>query len=119
MATLESISVDVRDDALLVTVACAELDDERADELEDKVSSAAGQVRGLPVILDLSQVERMADDSLGALVDLLNQCKQRGQRFILAGLRPGVLEILSVTSLGKLFEYREDVADALVHLREV
>ncbi len=116
MSAQESISLDIREDALLVTLACTELDDDRADEVEDKVSAASAEAQNLPVILDLSQVEQIADDSLGALVDLLNQCKQRGQRFILAGLRPGVLEILSVTNLGKLFEYRDDVEDALAHL---
>jgi len=118
MASQESTSIEVRDDAILVTPACAELDDQHADEMEDMVSAASAETQGLAVILDLSHVDRVAEDSLAALVDLLHQCKERGQRLILAGLRPGVLEILSVTSLGKLFEYRDDVEDALVHLRD-
>jgi len=119
MSSQESTSIEVRDDAILVTPTCTELDDEHADEMEDMVSAASAETQNLPVILDLSHVEQVADDSLGVLVDLLNECKERGQRLILVGLRPAVLEILSVTSLGKLFEYREDVDDALVHLREV
>lgn len=119
MSSQESTSIEVRHDAVLVTPTCVELDDEHADEMEEMVSATAAETQNLPVILDLSHVEQVAEDSLGVLVDLLNQCKERGQRLILAGLRPGVLEILSVTSLGKLFEYREDVEDALVHLREI
>lgn len=119
MSSQESTSLEVRDDAILVTPTCTELDGEHADEMEDMISAATAETQNLPVILDLSHVEQVAEDSLGVLVDLLNQCKKRAQRLVLAGLQPGVLEILSVTNLGKLFEYREDVEDALIHLREV
>jgi len=119
MAEQESISIDVRDDAVLVTVAQTELDEDRGFDLEDKVSDAAAKSPTLPVILDLSQVELIGEDSLSALVGLLHECKARDQRFVLAGLRPQVLEILSVTKLGRSFEYRDDVEDALAHLEEI
>jgi anti-anti-sigma factor len=119
MSERQDISIQIRDDALLVTLMFSELDEQRAGDLEDQVAAAVGGAPDLPVILDFSQVEQIAEDSLGALVDLLHGCKKRGQRFILAGLRPSVLEILSVTKLGRLFEYREDIEDALAHLGNV
>ena len=118
MTEQENVSVEVRDDAVLVVVSCAEIDEDRGSELEERVSAAAQKAGTSPVILDLSQVEVIADDALGALVDLLHECRLRGQRLILAGLPPQVLEVLSITKLGRLFEYRDDLEDARAHLQD-
>ena len=118
MGKQENVAVEVRDDAVLVMVSCAEIDEDCGSQLEERVSAAAQKAGRSPVILDLSQVEVIADDALGALVDLLHECRLRGQRFILTGLQPQVLEILSITKLGRLFEYRENLEDAQAHLED-
>ena len=117
MSQNDAIHIEVNDAFILCVAASAQMDDEYSDRLEAAVIKAAGESPGLAVVLDLSHVQEISDDSLGDLVDLLHHCRENDQRLILAGLQPGVLEILSVTKLGRLFEYREDVEDAAAHLQ--
>jgi anti-anti-sigma factor len=117
MSQDDAIRIEVNDAYILCVAASALMDDEYSDRLETAVIKAAHESPSLPVVLDLGQVLEISDDSLGDLVDLLHHCRENDQRLILAGLQPGVLQIMSVTKLGRLFEYREDVEDAVTHLQ--
>lgn len=118
MTERKDLTAEIHDDAVLVVVSRGEIDEDWGAELEEQVAAVARQSPSSPVILDLSRVEAIRDDALGALVELLHDCRSRGQRFILSGLQPQALEIMSVTKLGRLFEYREDVEDARAHLKD-
>lgn len=117
MSEHEAIRVEVNDTCILCAVETANLDEECSDRLGAVVLDAVRESADLPVVLDLGRVQEISDDSLGDLVDLLQQCRKNDRRLILAGLQPKVLEIMSVTKLGRLFEYREDAADAQAHLQ--
>jgi anti-anti-sigma factor len=116
MSQQEQITVQVADQYILARIHCAELDEEHSFRIEDELRSIAKKATRRPLILDLSEVSRMPGESLGAFVDLLHQCRDDGRRLILAGLQPQVLEIMSLTKLGRLFEYRDDAQDAIAHL---
>ena len=116
MAEQEEITFEVTDQYILAKIRCDELDEEHSFRIEDKIRAIATKATRRPLILDISEVERIPGESLGAFVDLLHQCRDDGRRLMLSGLRPQVLEIMSLTKLGRLFEYRDDVDDALAHL---
>ena len=116
MAQQEEISIEVTDEYILAKIRRNELDEEHSFRIEDEIRAITTKATRRPLILDLSDVNRMPGESLGAFVDLLHQCRHDGRRLILAGLQPQVLEIMSLTKLGRLFEYRDDVDDALAHL---
>ena len=116
MSQQEEIAIEVTDRYILVRIRCDDLDEEHSFQIEDELRTIAKKATCRPLIVDLSGVARVPGESLGAFVDLLHQCRDDGRRLILAGLRPQVLEIMSLTRLGRLFEYRDDVDDALAHL---
>jgi anti-anti-sigma factor len=66
----------------------------------------------------MSKVQFVPSLSLAALVTMLREFKQAGQRFILVGIQPSVRGTLAVTHLDRLFEIYEDVKDAVeqIHL---
>ncbi|MCH7525851.1 MAG: STAS domain-containing protein [Planctomycetes bacterium] len=112
------ISIEQRDAILLAEVRCDRLDEESTLMMSTKVSEAAEKARDLPVVLDLSTVRFIPSLSLGALVKLLQEFKQRDQRFMLVGVQPPVRSALTVTRLDRLFEIYENVDEALAHLGE-
>ncbi len=116
MSQREEITTEVTDQYILAKLRCDELDEEHSFQIEDAIRAIAKKAARRPLILDLSEVHQIPGESLGALVDLLHLCRDDGRRLMLAGLRPQVLEIMSLTKLGRLFEYRDDVGDALAHL---
>ncbi|MBN1343839.1 MAG: STAS domain-containing protein [Phycisphaerae bacterium] len=111
------VTVDTHDEFLVMVVHCTAMDEDSTGKVQKHVSAAAGQSRHLPVVLDLSKVELLPSLSLGALVNLMRECKENGQRFVLAGVRPLIRECLAVTRLDKLLEICDDVEDARNRLR--
>ena len=116
MPPKDALTIEVHDRYLLASIHGDELDEEHSFRVEDEIRAITRQSARRPLIIDLGEVERVPGESLVAFVDLLQQCRDEGRRLILAGLQPQVLETLSVTQLGRLFEYRADVPDALRQL---
>ena len=96
-----------------VVVAIAEV---RELESEHVASLLEGPESVGALVLDLARVECLGTECLGALVEVRRTYSDAGRRFVLAGLQATVAEVLAVTKLGRLFEYRSDVDDALRHL---
>jgi anti-anti-sigma factor len=117
MSEPDAIRLEVKDTFIHAVATCRHMDDDDSDRLEADVIKALSATPELPVVLDLSQVEGISDDSLGDLVDLLHHCRDNNRRLILAGLQPEVLKVMSLTQLGRLFEYRDDLEDAVAHLQ--
>lgn len=119
MSQQEEITIDVTERYILARICREDLDEEHSFRIEDELRAVAKKATCRPLIVDLSRVDRIPGESLGAFVDLLHHCRDEGRRLMLAGLRPQVLEIMSLTKLGRLFEYRDDVDDATAHLEAV
>lgn len=68
---------------------------------------------GKIVILDLSGVEFLPTLCLGALVEAQKRCRQRSRTLKLAGVRPPIRRLLTVTDLETTFDLCESVAQAL------
>ena len=111
MTQSAAVTIESTADALIVKLHGPELRDSEGDELRQNVVASDAVVA--TVIIDLSRVESVSTDALGDLVDILHDSQAKNRRLILAGIRSPVLETLSVTRLGKLFEYRDDVDQAL------
>ena len=107
------ISVESHPGAIVAVVQIESLDDESNQQMQEQVTAAAEQDRALALVLDLSRVTFMPSMSLGALVTLLQECKQHSQRFVLAGVHGTVRETLAMTHLDKIFEICDDVDKAL------
>jgi anti-anti-sigma factor len=117
MSEHEAIRLEVNDTFILCAVEAARLEDDDSDRLVAAVIEAIRETADLPVVVDLCRVREISEDSLADLVDLRQHCRDSDRRLILAGLQQNVLEVLAVTKLGRLFEYRDDVEDARAHLQ--
>jgi anti-anti-sigma factor len=117
MSEHEAIRVEVNDTFILCAVDAARLEDDDSDRLVAAVIEAVRENADLPVVVDVCRVREISEDSLADLVDLRQHCRDNDRRLILTGLQEKVLEVLSVTKLGRLFEYRDDVEDARAHLQ--
>ncbi len=117
MTNPKCVSIETRDNVLVVTAQCAEMDEDRTRVLQDEASTAAAAAPGQPVVLDLSRVTFVPSLSLAALVTLQRTCKTRGQRLVLAGVQQNVRGALAVTHLDRLFQIFDTPEDAISHLR--
>ena len=112
------LSIEGHDEIVLAAVQCARLDEDLTRRMQEEVAAAASRVEGLPVVLDMSAVEFIPSLSLGALVKLLMDFKEKGRRFILAGVQPPIRGALAVTRLDKVFEMYNTVDEALSRIRQ-
>ena len=112
MSDLKGIELTKRDTFMLAKPLCDKLDEQHTADMQKEVQQAAEQEPGLAVILDMSEVHFLPSLSIGALVSLMHDSKQRQQRFVLIGLQPEVRQTLAVCRLDKIFEIYDTVESA-------
>ena len=64
------------------------------------------------VILDLSNVEFVDSAGVGVLVSLFRSTRELGRRMVIASARPGVMMVMEIIKLDRIFELHPDVASA-------
>jgi len=104
MSEFKKIELTKLETFLLVRPRCAKLDEQHTSDMQEKIQEAAEQEPDLAIILDMSEVQLLPSLSIGALVCLMQNSKQRQQRFILIGLQPEVRQTLAICRLDKMFE---------------
>jgi anti-sigma B factor antagonist len=117
MSQTQVVSIAPHDEAVNASICQPRLDDAAIEQMQERISAAAAEHRGKPVILDMSKVEYVPSLGLGALVGLMRRLRQDAHRFVLVGLQAEVRTLFSITRLDKLFEIRSTVDEALEHLR--
>ena len=65
------------------------------------------------VLLDFSSVEFLSSAALGKLITLDKKMKAQEGFLKLANIRPEIYEVFAITRLDRLFDIRENEADAL------
>jgi anti-sigma B factor antagonist len=75
-----------------------------------KQESTSGTKR---LVLDLDALNYISSAGLGALVSMHEALTKTGCRLILAGTNPKVRKLLTLTSLDRLIENADNVAEAL------
>lgn len=116
MSELNPIQISVSEKMILAVLQCDQLDECHIQDMQSKVTAAAGQALHLPVVLNMSKVAFVPSLSLGALVTLLKICKQNNQRLILTGLQQVVRQIMTTCRLDRLFEIYDTLDDVRIRL---
>jgi anti-sigma B factor antagonist len=65
------------------------------------------------LLLNFSSVEFLSSAALGKLITLDKKVKVRGGKLKLSNIRPEIYEVFAITKLNKLFDIKDDEADAL------
>ena len=65
------------------------------------------------VLLNFSSVEFLSSAALGKLITLEKKVKAHGGTLKLCNIRPEIYEVFAITKLNRVFDIKEDEADAL------
>jgi anti-sigma B factor antagonist len=65
------------------------------------------------LLLSFSAVEFLSSAALGKLITLDKKMKAHGGTLKLSNIRPEIYEVFAITKLNRLFDIRDDEADAL------
>jgi anti-sigma B factor antagonist len=68
------------------------------------------------ILLNFANVEFLSSAALGKLIGFDKRVKQHSAQLILSNIRPEIYEVFAITKLTKLFEIKDDEADALAVL---
>lgn len=66
------------------------------------------------LLLNFSSVDFLSSAALGKLITLDKKMKAHGGVLKLSNIRPEIFEVFAITKLNRLFDIKEDEADALV-----
>lgn len=65
------------------------------------------------LLLNFSSVDFLSSAALGKLITLDKKMKAHGGTLKLSNIRPEIYEVFAITKLNRLFDIRDDEADAL------
>jgi len=65
------------------------------------------------LLLNFSAVEFLSSETLGELIKLEKKVKQHSGKLILSNIKPEIYEVFAITRLNKLFDIRDDEAQAM------
>ena len=65
------------------------------------------------LLLNFSSVDFLSSAALGKLITLDKKMKAHGGRLKLSNIRPEIYEVFAITKLNRLFDIKDDEADAL------
>lgn len=65
------------------------------------------------LLLNFSTVDFLSSAALGKLITLEKKVRAQGGKLMLSNIRPEIYDIFTLTTLNRLFDIRQDEADAL------
>jgi anti-sigma B factor antagonist len=89
------------------------LDELNIQELGQELFQLVEEENKTRLLLNFHQVEFLSSAALGKLITLDKKVKAHGGKMKLSNIRPEIYEVFAITKLNKLFDIKEDEADAL------
>lgn len=89
------------------------LDEANIQELGQELFQLIEEEERKNLLLNFSSVEFLSSAALGKLITLDKKVKARGGKLKLSNIRPEIYEVFAITKLNKLFDIKDDEADAL------
>ncbi len=114
MSNRQRISVTEVGDIAVVKFADRKiLDEANIQELGQELFDLVEEEGRKRVVLNFSTVEFLSSAALGKLITLNKKAKATGTALKLSNIRPEIYEVFAITRLNKLFDIKDDEADAL------
>jgi len=98
--------------AVVAHVNVRSLDEADLKLLGQLIDRSAGEAGVSLVVIDLSGVQMLPSLGLGALVQLSNKCKARGQTLKLAATPQSIRKVFAITRLDRVLELVDSVEAA-------
>ena len=89
------------------------LDEANIQELGQELFQLVEDDNRKRLLLNFSSVEFLSSAALGKLITLDKKVKAHAGKLKLSNIRPEIYEVFAITKLNKLFDIKEDEADAL------
>lgn len=89
------------------------LDEANIQELGQELFHLVEKEDRLRLLLNFATVDFLSSAALGKLITLDKKIKARGGKLKLSNIRPEIYEVFMITNLNKLFDIKDDEADAL------
>jgi anti-sigma B factor antagonist len=114
MAGLRRIDVTQKGEVTVVRFVDRKiLDEANIQELGVEMFKLVEQEQRKNLLLNFFNVEFLSSAALGKLITLDKKVKVNGGRLKLSNIRPEIYEVFAITKLNKLFDIKDDEADAL------
>ena len=114
MAQRRRLSVQEKGEVTIVRFVDRKiLDESNIQELGQELFQLVEEENRKNLLLDFTNVEFLSSAALGKLITLDKKVKLHGGRLKLSGIRPQIYEVFAITKLNKLFDIKDDEADAL------
>ena len=113
MATYRRLQLSEDGDVTVVRFADKKILDEASiQELGNELFSLVDEGKCTKLVLNFSNVEFLSSAALGKLITLDKRVKQGQGKLKLSNIRPEIYEVFAITRLNKLFDIKDDEADA-------
>lgn len=89
------------------------IDEEEIQELGQELFDLVEREDRRKIILNFSHVEFLSSAALGKLISFEKKVRNHKAELILTNIRPEIYEVFAITKLTKLFQIKDDEADAL------
>jgi anti-anti-sigma factor len=89
------------------------LDEANIQELGQELFQLIEEDERKNLLLNFSSVEFLSSAALGKLITLDKKVKAHSGKLKLSNIRPEIYEVFAITKLNKLFDIKDDEADAL------
>lgn len=116
MAQTEVVRIEPHEQVVLARVLPRALNEVATAQLEDEVSRAAAGAPGLPVVLDMANVNFVPSVALGAIVNLRKGLRFEGRSLILVNVSRQLRGVINVTRLDQVLDIYNTLDEALARL---
>ncbi len=89
------------------------VDETNIQELGRELFGLVEEEQKKNLLLNFSAVGFLSSSALGKLITLDKKVKAHGGKLKLSNIRPEIYEVFAITKLNKLFEIKDDEAEAL------
>ena len=114
MSTPKRININESGPISVVTFADSKIiDEEEIQELGQELYDLVERDERKKIVLNFGTVEFLSSAALGKLIGFEKRGKQHAAELIRTNIRPEIYEVFAITKLTKLFEIKDDEADAL------
>lgn len=114
MSTPQRIKINQSGQVTVVTFVDSKIIDEaEIQELGQELYDLVERDGRKKIVLNFSNVEFLSSAALGKLIGFDKRVKQHSAELVLSNIRPEIYEVFAITKLTKLFEIKDDEADAL------
>ena len=114
MSRLKRINISESGPVSVITFADSKIIDEaEIQELGQELYELVERDDRKKIVLNFGNVEFLSSAALGKLIGFEKRVNQNSAELILTNIRPEIYEVFAITKLTKLFEIKDDEADAL------